>query len=128
MTTPFNLTGDGTLLGHLLLSVCTTSFLSKVAVWGMLVFLNMCMHAQLLSCVQLFATPWTAACQAPLSMGFFRQKYWNGLPFPLPGIKLMFLAMAGRSLPLSHLGSSIFLNIQWHFHWKGKLISGPVKA
>ena len=42
--------------------------------------------AQLLSHVQLFATPWTAACQAPLSMGFSRQEYWNGLPFLLQGI------------------------------------------
>ena len=31
------------------------------------------------------ATPWTAACQAPLSVGFSRQKYWNGLPFPSLG-------------------------------------------
>ena len=31
------------------------------------------------------ATPWTVACQAPLSMEFFRQEYWNGLPFPPPG-------------------------------------------
>ena len=30
------------------------------------------------------ATPWTAACQAPLSMGFSRQEYWSGLPFPSP--------------------------------------------
>ena len=29
-------------------------------------------------------TPWTLACQAPLSMGFFRQEYWSGLPFPSP--------------------------------------------
>ena len=29
-------------------------------------------------------TPWTVACQAPLSMGFSRQEYWNGLPFPSP--------------------------------------------
>ena len=29
-----------------------------------------------------FATPWTVACQAPLSMGFSRQEYWSGLPFP----------------------------------------------
>ena len=29
-------------------------------------------------------TPWTVASQAPLSMGFFRQEYWSGLPFPLP--------------------------------------------
>ena len=35
--------------------------------------------------VQLFATPWTVAHQAPLSMGFFRQKYWSGLPCPPPG-------------------------------------------
>ena len=31
------------------------------------------------------ATPWTVACQAPLSMGFSRQEYWSGLPFPSPG-------------------------------------------
>ena len=39
----------------------------------------------LLSRVQLFATPWTVAYQAPLSMGFSRQEYWSGLPFPSPG-------------------------------------------
>ena len=38
-----------------------------------------------LSRVQLFATPWTVAHQAPLSMGFSRQEYWSGLPFPSPG-------------------------------------------
>ena len=32
------------------------------------------------------ATPWTIACQAPLSMGFSRQGYWSGLPFPPPGV------------------------------------------
>ena len=31
------------------------------------------------------ATPWTVACQVPLSMRFPRQEYWNGLPFPPPG-------------------------------------------
>ena len=31
------------------------------------------------------ATPWTGACQAPLSMGLYRQEYWIGLPFPTPG-------------------------------------------
>ena len=35
--------------------------------------------------VWLFASPWTVALQAPLSMGFPRQKYWSGLPFPSPG-------------------------------------------
>ena len=37
-----------------------------------------------LSHVLLFATPWTVTYQAPLSMGFPRQEYWNGLPFPSP--------------------------------------------
>ena len=36
-----------------------------------------------LSCVQLLATPWTAAHQAPLSMGFSRQEYWSGVPLLL---------------------------------------------
>ena len=43
------------------------------------------MHVCVLSQVQFFATPWTAADQAPLSMEFSRQEYWIGLPFPLPG-------------------------------------------
>ena len=58
-----------------------------------------------------FATLWTVACQAPLSMGFSRQEYWHGLPFPPPGdlpdprIEPVTPALAGRFLPLSHLGS-----------------------
>ena len=36
------------------------------------------------SCLTL-VTPWTVACQAPLFMGFSRQEYWSGLPFPSPG-------------------------------------------
>ena len=43
------------------------------------------MCVSVLSLVQLFATPKTVAHQAPLFMGFSRQEYWNGVPFPLPG-------------------------------------------
>ena len=43
------------------------------------------MRVLVTQCVQLFATPLTVACQAPLSMGFSRQEYWSGLPFPSPG-------------------------------------------
>ena len=43
------------------------------------------MSAKLLSWFRFFATPWTVAHQAPLSMGFSRQEYWIGLPFPSPG-------------------------------------------
>ena len=42
----------------------------------------------LLSRVRLFATPWTAAYQAPLSMGFSRQEFWSGVPLPSPMTKL----------------------------------------
>ena len=47
-------------------------------------FLLQCVKVKSLSCVQLIATPWTAAYQAPPSMGFSRQEYWSGLPFPSP--------------------------------------------
>ena len=42
-------------------------------------------EVKLLSCVHLFATPWTVIYHAPLSMESFRQEYWSGLPFPSPG-------------------------------------------
>ena len=66
-----------------------------------------------LSCVWLFMAPWTVAYQAPPSMGFSRQEYWSGLPFPSPGdlpetdIKPASPAvptLAVDSLPLSHQG------------------------
>ena len=69
------------------------------------------MHSQSLSCVQFCATPWTAALQAPLSMGFSKQEYWSGLPFPplgifpTQGLNLHFLYWQADSLPLSHLWS-----------------------
>ena len=53
----------------------------------------------------------TAACQAPLSMGFFRQEYCSGLPFaspgdlPDPGIEPSSPTLQADSLPLSHLGN-----------------------
>ena len=60
---------------------------------------------QSLSCVWLFVTLWTVARQASQSMGFSRQEYWTGLPFPSPGdlpdpaIKLRSLALQADSLP-----------------------------
>ena len=64
----------------------------------------------LLSCVQLFATPWTIACQDPLSMGFFRQDYWSGFPFPSlgdlshPGTEAASPASAGGFFTIVPLG------------------------
>ena len=56
-----------------------------------------------LSRVRLFATPWTVACQAPLSKGFSRQEYWSGLPCPSPGD----LPKSGREL-MSHISGGFF--------------------
>ena len=58
-----------------------------------------------------FATPWTAACQDPLSIGFPKQEYWSGLPFPFPGappdpgINSASPALQVDSLPGRHPGS-----------------------
>ena len=74
----------------------------------------LCVVLSHFSCVRLCVTPWTAACQAPLSMGFSRQNYWSGLPCPPPGdlpdsgIKSAASAppaLQVDSLPLSHQGS-----------------------
>ena len=78
--------------------------------------------------VRLFTTLWTAADQAPLSMGFSRQEYWSGLTqpppgdLPDPGIEPMSPALQADSLPQSHWGSpisgytQIFLN-PWPSVW-----------
>ena len=71
--------------------------------------LGVCMLSHF-SCVRLFATLWTVAHQAPLSMGFSRQEYWSGLPCPPPGdllnpgikaVSLMSPALQADSLPLA---------------------------
>ena len=65
---------------------------------------------QSLGCVQLFETPWAVTCQAPLSIGFPRQEYLSGLPFPYPGdlpdsgiehMSLVLPALAGGFIPTS---------------------------
>ena len=58
------------------------------------------------------ATPWTVACQAPLSVGFSRQEYWSGLPFPFlgdlpdPGIEPQSPALQAETLPTELQGKS----------------------
>ena len=63
---------------------------------------------------QFFVTLWTIACQAPLPIGFSRQEYWSGLPFPTPGdlphpgfepMSPVDPALQTDSLPRSHLGN-----------------------
>ena len=71
---------------------------------GVCVYVCVCVCAKSLMCLT-FATPWTVAHQASLSMEFSRQEYWSGLPFPPPGYlpnpgmepaSLAFRALAGR--------------------------------
>ena len=70
------------------------------------------MKVKLLSCVQLFAALWTVAHQAPPSMGFSRQEYWSGLPFPFPGdlpdpgIEPRSSALQADALPLEPSGKA----------------------
>ena len=76
---------------------------------------NVVVVVELLSCVRLFATPWTVACQTPLSMGFPRQEYWSGLPFPSPGDlpNPHLLHWQVDSLPLSHQGNKQVEMVKW---------------
>ena len=61
-------------------------------------------EVKLLSRVQLFAIPWTVANGAPPSMGFSRQEYWSGLPFPSPGN----LPTQGLNPGLSHCRQTLY--------------------
>ena len=73
-------------------------------------------------------TPWTIACQAPLSMGFSRQEYWGGLPFPSPGdlpdpgIKPWSPALQADSLPLGKPNPSLTVSSQrYSYHSSQKM-------
>ena len=72
-----------------------------------------------LSHVGLFATPWTVAHQAPLSMGFSRQEYWSGLPFPSsgdlhnPGIEPRSPALQADALASEPPGKSNYISIPY---------------
>ena len=82
-----------------------------------------------LSYVRLSVTLWTVACQAPLSMGFSRQGYWSGLPFPSlgdlpdPGIELSSPAFQVDSLA-NEISRKPKYNIRSCFSSKVKLFSG----
>jgi len=88
----------------------------------------------MLSRVQLFATLKTVALQAPLSMGFPRQEYWSGIPFPSPGnlpdpgIKLAAPALAGRFSPTQPPGRpDVWINLvsKGHSACWGSQLSDP---
>ena len=77
----------------------------------------------LLSHVRLFATPRTVALQPPLSMGFPRQAYWSGLPFPSPGdlpdsvMESASPALAGRFFTAEPPGKPRVLSTSLYFSW-----------
>ena len=88
----------------LLLEIILKSSPLKPILIGLCMCVHVCAHTHthVLSCVQLFAIPWTVPYQAPLSMEFFKQEYWSRLPFPPPGdlpdpgIEFASPALAGR--------------------------------
>ena len=79
-----------------------------------------------LSRVRLFVTPWTAAYQAPPSVGFSRQEYWSGVPLPSPindSLKVNYLTSLGRTRT-QELGNFIFLGgLQIPTHWLEKCVT-----
>ena len=86
-------------------------------------------HTCMFSHVWLFATPWTVARQAPLSMGFSRQEYWSGLlcpppgDLPDPGIKSASSALAGKFFITVPPGKPLFYCAYLNFHdscWTGQ--------
>ena len=72
-------------------------------------FLLQCMKVKSLSRVRLPATPWTAAYQAPPSMGFSRQEFWSGVPLPSPNM----LSNTLSRLVITFLPRSKHLLISW---------------
>ena len=85
-----------------------------------------------LSHVQLFATPWTVAYRAPPSMGFSRQRYWSGLPFPSPHTYIgmykyilylaAILSLTSSNVSLSQLSSLYDIHIFGAYFWWTMLI------
>ena len=72
-----------------------------------------------LSCVRLFATPWTVAYQAPPFMGFSRQEYWSGVPLPF----LLFEWATGKQIPAEEDVALIFMFLKISLFliiWKGR--------
>ena len=68
-----------------------------------------------LSRLRLLATPWTAAYQAPLSMGFSRQEYWNGVPLPSPNVNYTYKVFKiQRTANLLGLAT---LQVLWSHTW-----------
>ena len=93
----------------------------------LLCFIHVCVLCRF-SHVRLFVTPWTVACQAPLFMGFPRQEYWSGLPFPLQGI----FPTQGLKLHLFHLlallGGFFTTSATWVYYYLKMFYFTKMKA
>ena len=94
-------------------------------------FLLQCVKVKSLSCVWLVATPWTAAYQAPPSMGFSRQEYWSGVPWPSPDLLLLLLSRFSRvrlcATPLTAAHQApLTLGFSRQEHWSGLPFPSPM--
>ena len=91
--------------------VLTVVMTHEINVWKNCTELNARALLSHFNYIRLFMTPWTVACQAPLSMQSLQQEYWSGLScpppgyFPHPGIESGSPALQAESLPLSHKSS-----------------------
>ena len=103
------------------ISLCTSLYAKQLC------FHSVGFHAQLLSCVLLLVTLRTVAHQALLPMGFSRQEYWSGLPFPPPGdlpdpgIKHRSPALAGGFFTTEPPGKSLMISFYLNYFFKGPI-------
>ena len=92
--------------------------------------INSVVGVQLLSRVRLLRPPWTVACQAPLSMGFSRQEYWSGLPYPCSKMsirasqevqwqRICLLTQENQEMCIQLLGQKIPWSRKWQPTTKG---------
>ena len=98
------------------------SYRPQIQIWDHSVCVCVCMCVcESLSRVRLFATPWTVACQDPLSMEFSRQEYWSGLPFlslVAPGKSCLLLGDSGSKAvhslqPLGEIDAYTDISLLW---------------
>ena len=89
-------------------------------------FLLQCMKVKSLSRVRLLATPWTAAYQAPPSMGFSRQEYWSGVPLPSLHLPTRASLFTQTVTNLTAMQETWMQYLGWKILWRKELLSTPV--
>ena len=114
----------------------------KIKIWGLLSKIiknfKITVKVKSLSHVRLFAIPWTVVSQASLSMGFSRQEYWSGVPFPSPGdlpdpgIEPRSPALQADALPSEPRGrrpsNKAWVPHPWSWFWEDRIKEKQIRG